>query len=100
MQLQLGKLGWIRGFEMYLQFTVFFYVATGSRTTLYNVQDTGDPNDSIEGDEMETQYLIKWKNWAHFHNTWESEQTLKDQHVNGLKRLENFCKKQMELQEW
>src|SRR6218665_1042209 len=33
---------------------------------------------------------IKWKNWSHMHNTWESETTLHEMKVNGLKKLKNF----------
>ncbi|PSN43172.1 hypothetical protein C0J52_09898 [Blattella germanica] len=46
------------------------------------------------------QYLIKWKGWSHIHNTWESEQSLKDQKVKGLKKLENFVKREEELAFW
>ncbi len=49
---------------------------------------------------METQYLIKWKGWSHIHNTWESQQTLNDQKANGMKKVENFIKRQAELDEW
>ena len=78
----------------------FITAATGSRTTLYNIEDNGDPNEFLEGEETEVQYLIKWKNWANIHNTWETEQSLKDQNVNGMKRLENYKKKEMEIQQW
>lgn len=44
--------------------------------------------------------MIKWKDWAHIHNTWESENSLKEQKVKGLKKLENFIKKEIELTQW
>ncbi|KAG8223002.1 hypothetical protein J437_LFUL000710, partial [Ladona fulva] len=56
--------------------------ATGGITTVYAVEENGDPNkdyDADDPDQTETQYLIKWKGWSHIHNTWESEQSLKDQ---------------------
>ncbi|ESO01124.1 hypothetical protein HELRODRAFT_192382 [Helobdella robusta] len=77
--------------------------ATGSRTTVYNVEKEGDPNKGfiVGGDENgETQYLIKWKNWANVHNTWECEVGLREQKVNGIKKLENFMKKEEELERW
>ncbi|KAI0207728.1 Chromodomain-helicase-DNA-binding protein 1 [Lamellibrachia satsuma] len=74
--------------------------AVGSKTTFYNVQDNGDPNESLETTETETQYLIKWKSWAHIHNTWELEAGLVDQKINGLKKLENFKKRDDDLREW
>ena len=49
---------------------------------------------------METQYLIKWKGWAHIHNTWESWESVVAAGVNGLKKLENYIKKQEEIAEW
>ncbi len=78
------------------------FAAVGSRTTLYNLQDHGDPNADVnpEEDDTEVQYHIKWKLWAHIHNTWESERTLNEQNVNGLKKLENFVKMEDELAKW
>lgn len=59
---------------------------TGNVTTIYAVEENGDPNvtqtTEDETSNYETQYLIKWKDWAHIHNTWESEQSLTDQKVN------------------
>ena len=49
---------------------------------------------------METQYLVKWKNWSHIHNTWESMTTLTEQKVNGMKKVENFCKREDEINAW
>lgn len=67
------------------------------------MEEKGDPNadvDSNDADGTETQYLIKWKDWSHIHNTWESEQSLKDQKVKGMKKLENFVKKEADLAWW
>lgn len=76
--------------------------ATGHKTTWYNVLDNGDPNASYECgvSESETHYLIKWKNWSHIHNTWESEGLLKEQKANGIKKLENYIRKEEEINEW
>ncbi|CAI9733833.1 chromodomain-helicase-DNA-binding protein 1-like isoform X2 [Octopus vulgaris] len=76
--------------------------ATGSKTTVYNVEQEGDPNADVnrDTDETEIQYLIKWKGWAHIHNTWETEASLREQKVNGLKKLENFKRKEEEISEW
>lgn len=79
-----------------------FVSAIGHKTTLYNVELSGDPNEGFdpakeEGDE---QYLIKWKNWSHIHNTWESADSLEAQKVNGRKKVENLKKREAEIQEW
>jgi len=86
------------------------WVETGSKTAIYNDADNDDTagNDAadggdesvVSGPEMETQYLIKWKNWSHIHNTWESVAGLQQQNVNGMKKLDNYCKKDSELQHW
>ena len=87
-------------------FAIFFLfeTATGHKTTLYNCKENGDPNLSPvkegESPEKETQYLIKWKGWSHIHNTWETELSLREQNVNGLKKLENFMKKEEEIRDW
>lgn len=78
-------------------------LVTGNITTLYAVEENGDPNvdvDSNDPSNTELHYFIKWKDWAHIHNTWESETTLKEQKVKGMKKLENFIKKELELQIW
>jgi Chromo (CHRromatin Organisation MOdifier) domain len=81
---------------------VFDLTATGSQTVSYVAENEGDPNDGFDPstDESEVQYLIKWKGWAHIHNTWESEAGLREQKVNGLKRLDNYIKKEEHLSNW
>lgn len=76
--------------------------ATGSATTVYAVEADGDPNANFNPNKEagEIQYLIKWKNWAHIHNTWETEETLKLQNVKGMKKLDNFKKKEQEKKKW
>lgn len=104
------------------------FAAIGSKTTDYNVQENGDPNtsgsslnasktsepvaerpqkekgessqDKKEAEKVEKQYLIKWKGWAHIHNTWETFESVQEQKVNGLKKLENYIKKEEEIDEW
>lgn len=39
---------------------------------------------TLEKDEGEVQYLIKWKGWSYIHSTWESEESLQQQKVKGL----------------
>uniref|UniRef100_A0AAQ5Z5J8 DNA helicase n=1 Tax=Amphiprion ocellaris TaxID=80972 RepID=A0AAQ5Z5J8_AMPOC len=76
--------------------------ATGSATTVYAIEADGDPNVNFSHNKEtgEVQYLIKWKNWAHIHNTWETEETLKLQNVKGMKKLDNFKKKEQEKKKW
>ncbi|KAF0041136.1 hypothetical protein F2P81_007034 [Scophthalmus maximus] len=76
--------------------------ATGASTTVYAVEENGDPGEGFdpEKDEGETQYLIKWKGWSYIHNTWESTDSLTEQKVKGLKKLDNYKKKTEELNSW
>ncbi|KAG8575183.1 hypothetical protein GDO81_009465 [Engystomops pustulosus] len=75
---------------------------TGAPTTVYAVEANGDPcaDFNPETDEGEHQFLIKWKGWSYIHSTWESEESLQQQKVKGLKKLENFKKKDDEIKQW
>lgn len=89
-------------FATCLKVVFFTPVATGASTTGYAVQENGDPNEGFdpEKDEGETQYLIKWKDWSYIHNTWESMDSLLQQKVKGLKKMDNYKRKQEELNSW
>ncbi len=50
--------------------------ATGENTMHWSVHINGDPNLTLETDQIERQFLIKWKGWSHINNTWESESSL------------------------
>lgn len=76
---------------------------TGAKTTFYayekeELDKRGPPDPQRE--ETESQYLIKWKGWSHLHNTWESEKTLAEQKVKGMKKLENFMKRDHDVKVW
>ncbi|XP_071486143.1 chromodomain-helicase-DNA-binding protein 1-like [Diadema antillarum] len=75
---------------------------TGGFTTVYAIEQDGDPNADVdpETEETEKHYLIKWKSWAHIHNTWESEAGLRQQKVRGMKKLENFIQREDEIEQW
>lgn len=77
-------------------------LVTGASTTVYAVEENGDPCEGFDPDkdEGETQYLIKWKGWSYIHNTWESMDSLTQQKVKGLKKLDNYKKKTEELNSW
>ncbi|XP_062277598.1 chromodomain-helicase-DNA-binding protein 2 isoform X2 [Scomber scombrus] len=76
--------------------------ATGASTTVYAMEENGDPCEGFdpENDEGEAHYLIKWKGWSYIHITWESMDSLTQQKVKGLKKLDNFKKKNDELNSW
>ncbi|XP_053129167.1 chromodomain-helicase-DNA-binding protein 2 isoform X2 [Hemicordylus capensis] len=75
---------------------------TGASTTVYATEANGDPCADFDpkNEEGEVQYLIKWKGWSYIHSTWESEDSLQQQKVKGLKKLENFKKKEEEINQW
>lgn len=76
---------------------------TGGQTTMYAVEENGDPNegcDEADTENVEVQYSIKWKGWSHIHNTWESESSLKEQKVKGIKKLENYIKREQDISNW
>ncbi|CAG2183620.1 unnamed protein product, partial [Oppiella nova] len=75
--------------------------ATGLATTPYQVEDNGDPNDgNCEEEDKEMQFLVKWKGWSHLHNTWETEESLKEVNAKGIKKVENYLKKEEEIRIW
>ncbi|KAG8288701.1 transcriptional regulator [Homalodisca vitripennis] len=70
---------------------------------MYAMEENGDPNADCDPNDLENtekQYLIKWKGWSHIHNTWESEQSLKDQKAKGIRKLENFIRKEEDIEYW
>jgi len=76
--------------------------ATGPQTIAYQVRLHGDPNDGFDANQEpeEKQYLIKWMGSSHLHNTWEAEESLREANVRGMKRLENFKKKRLVIDQW
>ncbi|XP_070142575.1 chromodomain-helicase-DNA-binding protein 1 isoform X4 [Drosophila kikkawai] len=78
---------------------------TGNQTTIYAIEENGfDPNAGFDEKaseaEAEVQFLIKWKGWSYIHNTWESEATLRDMKAKGMKKLDNFIKKEQDQAYW
>ncbi|EGT43478.1 hypothetical protein CAEBREN_09271 [Caenorhabditis brenneri] len=73
--------------------------ATGSATTCYNIAEKGDPNEQ-DAEKTEKQFFVKWTGWSHLHNTWESEASLTIMNAKGVKKVQNYVKKQKEVEMW
>jgi len=52
------------------------------------------------GESRINQYFIKWANYSHIHNTWETKASLENKECKGMKILENYQKKNRELEAW
>lgn len=89
--------------------------ATGEKTTVYYVENHGDPNavsgsfggnpstnniNKLASHEKELQFLIKWKGLSHLHNSWESEKTLSELGPKCVKKIENYWKREEEIRDW
>ena len=79
--------------------------ATGESTEHFRVVENGDPNLTLETEDRETQYLIKWQDKAHIFNTWETEETLNakkigDIKVKGYTKLSKYQGRVMEYNSW
>ncbi|KAJ1993880.1 ATP-dependent DNA helicase Hrp3 [Dimargaris cristalligena] len=57
-----------------------------------SVDDDSDPD--AEFDPNNFQYLVKWQNWAHLYDTWESYEYLSNS--KGFKKLSNYIKNVVE----
>lgn len=53
------------------------------RTQIKELFEHGDPKKDFE-------YLIKWLDVAHIHNTWETYDSLKEKGLKGFKKLDNY----------
>ena len=73
--------------------------ATGMKTAWYQVEDNGDPNDP-NATEKELQFLVKWKGFSYIHCTWESKESLAEQKARGMKKVENYFKREEEISHW
>lgn len=75
---------------------------TGAITTVYapDYEELRKRPDPLPGEPQEVQYLIKWKGWSHLHNTWETEKSLIEQNVKGIKKLSNLMKREQDIANW
>ena len=79
--------------------------ATGEATEHFNVIDKGDPNETLDTDRTEKQYLIKWKDKAHIYNTWETDDSIDakkigDVKVKGFIKLHKYQQRESEFEGW
>merc|ERR1740131_575430 len=71
----------------------------------WSMHINGDPNKTLDTQDTEEQFFIKWKGWSHINNTWESNQTLAarkkgNQEVKGLRKLSNYQNKLADFNAW
>ena len=92
-----------------MSFTLFLTVgkvgATGKSTVFWTVKEHGDPNLTLETEELEDQYWIKWRGWSHLNNTWESQASLDakkkgNREVQGIRKLVNYQVKVADYNMW
>eukprot|EP01130_Rhizamoeba_saxonica_P001520 TRINITY_DN1136_c1_g1_i4.p1 TRINITY_DN1136_c1_g1~~TRINITY_DN1136_c1_g1_i4.p1 ORF type:complete len:1350 (+),score=329.22 TRINITY_DN1136_c1_g1_i4:1054-5103(+) len=57
---------------------------------------TNEPSDTPEHSEL--RYFIKWKNWAHIHNTWSTIDELKG--FRSYHKINKYIKKNSDEQKW
>jgi len=95
----------IEGIDAILDYRKGKVGATGESTMIWTVKEHGDPNQTLETEDLEDQYWIKWKGWSHLNNTWESQTTLDAKkkgnlEVKGLRRLINYQVKVADYNMW
>lgn len=84
---------------------------TGNKTTVYALEEQNGVASDSQADikptlplknnsDSEEQYLIKWTGWSYIHCTWESIETLREQKVKGMKKLENYIKRERDIDHW
>lgn len=94
----------VKTIEKILAYRVGKLGATGDATTIFNIEAHGDPNNAnlneLPHEQRELQFLIKWKNWSHLHNSWESEKTLSELDPKCAKKIEVYWKREEEIKDW
>jgi len=95
----------MEGIQVILDYRKGKVGATGESTMIWTVKEHGDPNVTLETEELEDQYWIKWKGWSHLNNTWESQASLDAKkkgnlEVKGLRKLINYQVKVADYNMW
>lgn len=58
---------------------------------------TTPEDDTADEPKYNLRYLVKWQNYSHLHNTWETFEHLKA--FKGFKRVENYIKSVWKIQD-
>ena len=79
--------------------------ATGEKTTMLEVKEHGDPNETLETTDMEKQFQIKWRGKGHIDNTWETSKTIEAMkkgihEVKGQRKVINYELKLSDYLRW
>ena len=75
-------------------------VAQGDKECIARLNFTFDTPPPASGEPSEVQYLVKWLNWSYLHNTWETEASLGAKDIKGMKKFQNFLKREEEREAW
>lgn len=75
-------------------------VAQGDKECIARLNFSFSTPPPAAGEATEVQYLVKWLNWSHLHNTWETEASLNSKDIKGIKKFHNFLKREEEREEW
>lgn len=80
--------------------TILAHIGQGDKDYLAKLEFSFNTPSPAPGQLSEVQYLVKWRNWSHLHNTWETEASLASKDIRGMKKFYNFLKREEERESW
>ena len=64
------------------------------------LDQSGEQEEPSSGEPTVVQYLVKWTNHSHLHSSWETEESLLQGGVKGMKKFYNYLKREEERGRW